>query len=335
MNVDVISCQTIKEIYKAIDPVRIFGMSATWEKGDNTQLASISILGDQIIDIPATEFIEKGWLAKPYIKFVNAPKVVPDGKDYHSIYRSCIVENEGRNKLIVKNTKDLLAKGYRVLCLYKLISHGEILAEMFADAGIEVEILSGKDNIERRDDAKERMQSGKLKAILASQIFDLGVDISSLSALVLAGSGKSIVRSTQRIGRIIRKYPGKDKVAVVDYIDDVKYLKQHSRARFDTYKLEPGFEVQWPGNKESRNTMSKNRSIKRKQQQKRQKKLANNNHSVKPADHMDCTCSFCPSTDFHLTANMPDGRVFHYCKPCAKQYGVECPDCANNELHQN
>ena len=75
---------------------------------------------------------------------------------------------------------------------------------------------------------------------------------------------------------------------------------------------------------------------KREMKQKKKLKLKNKNKmKVKDNSHAGCTCSFCPSPDFHLTANTPDGRVFHYCKPCAKQYGVECPECVNNEQHPN
>lgn len=243
----VVNCMTLREVFKAINPQRIYGMSATWQKGDNTDLTSIGILGPQIIDISASELIEKGWLAKPYIKFVHVPKISGEPRDYHSIYRDYIVENKTRNKLIVENTKQLLAKGYKVLSLFRMIRHGEILSEMFADAGIEVEMLSGQDSLEHRNEVKEKLQTGKLQAVLASTIFDLGVDISSLSALVLCSGGKSIVRSTQRIGRVIRKYPGKEQVAVVDFIDHCKYLQQHSQARYNTYKMENGFVVKWPG----------------------------------------------------------------------------------------
>ena len=52
--------------------------------------------------------------------------------------------------------------------------------------------------------------------LIASKIFDQGVDIPNLDALVLAGSGKSSGRALQRIGRVIRNAPGKKKAIVVE-----------------------------------------------------------------------------------------------------------------------
>jgi len=70
-----------------------------------------------------------------------------------------------------------------------------------------------------------------------------GVDIPILSGLVLAGGGKSSIAITQSVGRCLRKYPGKTIAAVVDFYDNVRYLKKHSQIRYKIYKSEPGFQV--------------------------------------------------------------------------------------------
>jgi hypothetical protein len=71
----------------------------------------------------------------------------------------------------------------------------------------------------------------------------VGVDIKCLSALILAGGGKSYVKALQRIGRVIRSYPGKKFAAIVDFYDDIKYLKAHSINRCKIYMTENGFKV--------------------------------------------------------------------------------------------
>ena len=244
-----IGTETFKQIYKVIDPLYIFGFSGTPYREDNSILFSNSVLGKIIADVPASRLIEQGYLAKPTIKFINVPKKETDARDYHGIYRDCIVENNERNQLIVDNTKMLVDKGFSVLTLFKQIRHGEILQQLFIENGIDIEMLNGGDDTKRRDEIKSKVQSGEIKALLASTIFDIGVDIPMLNALVLAGSGKSSIKSLQRIGRVIRKFPGKEKVAIVDFADQNKYLKQHSKKRYETYTSEDGFEViKWPEN---------------------------------------------------------------------------------------
>jgi len=70
-----------------------------------------------------------------------------------------------------------------------------------------------------------------------------GVDIKTISALVLAGSGKSSVKSLQRIGRVIRSSQNKDYSAVIDFYDQTKFLKKHSILRYKIYSEEQGFIV--------------------------------------------------------------------------------------------
>ena len=103
--------------------------------------------------------------------------------------------------------------------------------------------MSGNDSLEKRDEVKKAIYSGKIDVILASTIFDIGVDIKCLSALILAGGGKSYVKALQRIGRVIRSYPGKKFAAIVDFYDDIKYLKAHSVNRCKIYMTENGFKV--------------------------------------------------------------------------------------------
>jgi superfamily II DNA or RNA helicase len=236
--------ETIKTIYAAIDPERIYGLSGTPYRDDGTTILSNSILGEQIIDISASRLIKEGYLSQPIIKFVKVPKLHIGGNStYQTIYKEYITENVVRNNLIVENTKDLLAKGYQTLVLFKHLAHGKNLKELFEEQGINCEYLSGKDTLDIRLNAKNRLLEGKSNLVLASTIMDIGVDIPTLSGLVLAGGSKSNIRVRQRVGRVCRIFPGKKCCAVVDFYDDIKYLKNHSKIRYNIYKSEDGFKI--------------------------------------------------------------------------------------------
>jgi len=87
------------------------------------------------------------------------------------------------------------------------------------------------------------MKAGELDVLIASRIFDQGIDIPDLDALVLAGSGKSSARALQRIGRVIRKGKDKKDAIVVDFLDNCRYLRDHSMIRKKIYETEPGFKI--------------------------------------------------------------------------------------------
>lgn len=239
----VVTTSTINEIYKNIDPEYIYGFSGTPFRDDGSDLQVNGILGDQIIDVSASELIDKGILAQPIIKFVTVPKMKNLGNQYLSVYKDYIVENDVRNNLIIDGVKVLLNKKYTPLVLFKQIKHGEILLQKLLDEGIKCLMLDGSDSLNKRNEIKDMLINKEIDVVLASTIFDIGLDLPILSGLVLCGGGKSKIRSTQRVGRVIRGLPGKKYAAVIDFFDQCKFLKQHSIIRYETYKSEHGFKV--------------------------------------------------------------------------------------------
>jgi len=111
-------------------------------------------------------------------------------------------------------------------------------------------MLSGKDSAKDREIAKKKLENHEINCMVASTIFDIGVDMPSLSGLVIAGGGKSSVRACQRIGRVIRKYKHGDyektHAAIIDFYDQAKFLKQHSIIRYKVYATEEEFDINWP-----------------------------------------------------------------------------------------
>lgn len=233
---------TIDELYKNINPTYLFGFSGTPFPDPETSLSIINILGEQIINVSASELINLGLLAQPIIKFYTVPKMSIQG-NYLSVYKEYIVENEIRNNMIVSATQNLLEKGYTPLVLFKQIKHGAILAEKFEAAGFKFGLLNGNDKLEKRTIVKNQLIKGEINIILASTIFDIGLNIEELSGLVLAGSGKSKVKILQRCGRVIRLFENKKYAAIIDFYDQVKFLKKHSQIRYEVYQLEDGFKV--------------------------------------------------------------------------------------------
>jgi superfamily II DNA or RNA helicase len=238
----VVTTNTISEIYKTIDPDYIFGFSGTPFRDDNSDLLINSILGEQIIDVSASELIKLNLLAQPLIKFYTIPKL-PVSSSYPAIYKEYIVENDYRNNLIVSLAKELIGKKYTPLVLFKQIKHGEILLEKLQDANVKCAMLYGNDSLDKRNEIKQDLVNKKIDLVLASTIFDIGLDLPELNALILCGGGKSSIRALQRIGRVLRMMPGKKYAAVVDFFDQVKILKKHSQIRHKIYCSEDGFKV--------------------------------------------------------------------------------------------
>ncbi len=130
-------------------------------------------------------------------------------------YKVEIVENQVRNERIAQIVNDLQNQGRITLVLVKQITHGRTLRDLIPGSVF----LSGQNRGQDRHDVLDAMRTGRLHTIVATQIADMGLDIPNLSALVLAGGGKSSTRHLQRIGRVVRPFAGKSRPVVVDFCD--------------------------------------------------------------------------------------------------------------------
>ena len=83
------------------------------------------------------------------------------------------------------------------------------------------------------------------KLWIKSQSYNKYVDVPNLDVLILAGGGKSSTRAFQRIGRVLRLSPGKQKAIVFDFEDATPMLLRHAKVRKKLYSTEPRWEVKY------------------------------------------------------------------------------------------
>ena len=240
------ACSSIQEINNnSTNAYFKYGLSGTPYREDGADLLLEAVCGKQIAEVTSSELINSGHLVKPTIYFIEVPPIELSAKDnYATIYKESIVENEARNRKIVSITKKLVEANKKVLLLVKQINHGKNLYSML-ESECRVRFLSGEIDSETRNEVKQEFENGDLDVIVASTIFDIGLDLPILDALVLCGSGKSSGRALQRIGRVLRTYPNKKEAIVVDFQDSVKYLNKHSEKRLETYRKESGFVIKF------------------------------------------------------------------------------------------
>ena len=122
------------------------------------------------------------------------------------------------------------------LILIEKIEHGEILLKTFNKIKHDKKVIFVNGSSKNRKEIFENINNGKYDIIIASKIYGEGVDIPRLNTLILAGGGKSSIATIQKIGRLLRLFPGKDKATIYDFNDDIKYLKKHFEARYEIYK---------------------------------------------------------------------------------------------------
>lgn len=149
--------------------------------------------------------------------------------------------NEPRNEIICK---DAMQGPHPCLVLVKTIdqaNHIQLTCKRLFNVGITQ--LTGDNTAQDRRAAVAALRSGKLKVVMATTIFDEGIDIPELLKVILASGGKSQVKLLQRIGRGLRKADGKSTVEIIDFSDTHHpMLKRHADERRAIWR-EQGFLV--------------------------------------------------------------------------------------------
>jgi len=232
------TCQVISD-YSMSARYKI-AMSATPHRDLGDDILIDACFGREISDINASFLIKKGYLVKPRIFLIPITNNRGIGlRSYPRLYKRCISHNDVRNSVIVNIAKNFEEDNRNILILCKHIEHGKLLQSSIPGSTF----LRGLTSSKKRKQHLGKMRKKEAGITVATVIFDEGIDCKSLDTLILAGSGKSKTRALQRIGRILRPYPGKKDAIVVDFIDHARHMLSHSKERIKMYKSELEFDI--------------------------------------------------------------------------------------------
>lgn len=230
------SDQMMNVLYRIPGEYR-YGFSGTPLKNDVlSDLKLISLTGEIVTDISNKYLIDAGYSAKPRVNIVTMDSFSIDEWEasYQDAYDSLIVNNGARNRVIAQVAS---TSAGTVLIMVERIEHGEILNELIPKSVF----VNGSFDSAYRKKILKKMKSGGV--FIATPIFDEGIDVPSISTLIIACGGNSSNKLLQRLGRGLRKKAYDNVVQVFDFLDDTNmHLFRHSENRIDTL-IEEGFEV--------------------------------------------------------------------------------------------
>lgn len=214
-----------------------FGLSGTPLKRDIlSNMKVMAVTGPSICEVGSQKLISEGYLSNIKMKIIDCP-IIYDGKTWQDIYDNGIVHSTDRNSSICKIAMKYFVQEKKVMILVRRIKHGEILESMFVAANCPAVFLQGADSAEYRKETKELFNKTGDFILIASTIFDEGVDIPEVNVLIIAAGGKSEVKTIQRVGRGLRKKKVGG-VLVFDFNDASKFLNKHSINRLKVYQKE-------------------------------------------------------------------------------------------------
>ena len=226
------------------------GLSGTPWRTDNQEIRIEGTLGRKIVEVSASDLIERGYLVPPKIFMCKINEVFP-GNTYAEIYSANIVNNWERNYRIKQFAEGFKADNRPTLILVERREHGTILESMIEDA---VFVPGGDKGEEDPSDEEKNYRRRMLNAVerneiilIATQWANVGVDAPRISCLILGGSNQSSVTTYQQVGRVLRCVGkditdsisnGKRDAIILDFYSDQKNMKTHANLRKKVYKNE-------------------------------------------------------------------------------------------------
>ncbi len=86
-----------------------------------------------------------------------------------------------------------------------------------------------------RERILERFATGELGAITSSKVLDEGIDVPAATVAVLVGASGGTRRKAQRVGRVLRPFPGKSSALVYEIlcVDTVEWRRAWARREHD------------------------------------------------------------------------------------------------------
>jgi superfamily II DNA or RNA helicase len=236
------------EILKAINAPMRLGLSGTPnKKEDDRDLLLHSHTGSIVYEMGVSKLKEAGTISKAHLVSVIIDKpVLREDLDWLEAYDSLIVNNTYRHKVISKLVFERATAGKTILVLagnsLALADNLYRYITKLVDTA-DVRMVNGLSDNKLVDSAFKDLQDKKVKVVITTTIADEGIDIPAINCLVVAGGGKSFVKTIQRVGRVLRLKDDGGHAEILDVMDNTNdYLRKHAKERINWYEMEDLFD---------------------------------------------------------------------------------------------
>lgn len=197
------------------------GLTATPERADGEDLLAIFQTMAHKLDIK--EAVESGILVPVRcirIKTnIDLQDVRINGFKYNALDLDSKIMVPGRNKLIVDTYLDYV-KNRPTVVFCTSVKHANEVAELFQDAGVSAQSISGSTKASERKKILQDYENGHVKVLCACDLLNEGWDSPHTEVLFMARPTMSKTIYMQQLGRGMRTCQGKDCLVVFDFVDN-------------------------------------------------------------------------------------------------------------------
>jgi superfamily II DNA or RNA helicase len=218
-----------------------------------SDLSLIGLFGPIIQNIKSKQLIKREYLAQPIYSIVDIRSKNIHSYHWRVVYNTGVVENNARNLAICKLGNSCYLNKYKSLCFVAQKKHGHLLCKILANSfGVETLFNQGGSisyiykvsgsvvkNYWNIDQISDYINENEGVFVVATQVFDEGIDIPAFNVVIMAGAMKKYRRLVQRSGRGMRPKEKDNFVYIFDFYDNQHvFLRNQSDLRISTYENE-------------------------------------------------------------------------------------------------
>ena len=246
------AANTYQKIFAYFHPKFILGLTATPERSDGEDMLELFQNVAHKMDLKTA--VERGVLVPIRCIRVKTNIDLTDVRINGIKYNSQDLESKlfipERNQLIV-DTYLKYVNGKKTVIFCASVDHAAEIAKLLRDNGVKAEAVSGRDRVEVREKILKDYETGSTNVLCACDLLNEGWDSPHTTVLFMARPTMSKTIYLQQLGRGTRRYPGKEDLLVVDFVDNANMFNMpYSLHRvLDIAKYQPMAYVLAPENK--------------------------------------------------------------------------------------
>ena len=247
--------QMFRKVNAVIRAPYKLGLSATIDRLDGMTRDVFGQLGDVQSKVSIRELINRGILAEPRFQ---SPIIVDhdvmdaiqdsglSGLSYSRLVKKKSAASQKKKDYVVNICKNIAARNRKFLLFTDYVNAEDVFvrdnyAESLLKEDVLVSVIDQDMASDERSSVFNFLETGDISGIIFGKLGSEGVNIPSVDVVVMANSIKSPITFTQRVGRTMRRVPGKDFCDVYEVLLDLPTELKWSDFNFSEYRAE-GFQ---------------------------------------------------------------------------------------------
>lgn len=219
--------QSFDKFIQQITPHFLVGLTATPERADGQSLNKYFDArpdGTPAVSLRLWDALDQQLLA-PFEYYATADDTDLTSVEWNRGEESKQLDlilsgNDFRKRIVVDAIERYVSNlaSLKAIAFCVSVQHAVEMADWFSKSGLPAVSLTGANNALERESAIKALRTGKIKIICSCDLFNEGVDVPELNALLFLRPTQSPVVFQQQLGRGLRLSDGKDCCLVLDFV---------------------------------------------------------------------------------------------------------------------